>query len=66
MRRNRSDAVTATVGEGGKVEMEGRGKGKTVEGFNATSRRRRRDRCWIMLGKWSMGSITCLVVSEEE
>ena len=24
------------------------------------------DRCWIMPGKWSMGSITCLALSEEE
>lgn len=39
-------------------EEEGRGKVKVLMP--------KQDRCWIMLGKWSMGSITCLVLSEEE
>lgn len=42
-----------------------RGMGKS-EGFRAICKRRVQDRCWIILGKWSMGSITCLVPSEKE
>lgn len=39
MRRNRSDAVTAIVGEGEKVEVGGGGGGcRKSEGFNAKAR----------------------------
>lgn len=58
----RKTAVMATVGKGGKVgEEEGESKG-----FRAVSKRRLQDRCWIILGKWSMGSIIRLAPSEKE
>lgn len=52
----------ATVGEGGKVGEE---EGES-EGFRAVSQRRLQDRCWIILRKWSMGSIIRLAPSEKE
>lgn len=32
--------------------------------FSCQSRRHEEDRCWIMLGKWSTSSFTCLVLNE--
>lgn len=64
VRGNRSEAVTTTRGWGwgGGVDEMQRGS----ECFHAKVGDVRGDRCWIMLGKWSMACFTCLVFNEQE